>query len=131
MIQLIGKLSYQTNGSAGADLYSAHDIIIPARQVKLVSTAVFIKDPHPSNMYLDLRIRSSLPKKGLMLANGAGVIDSDYPGEILVPLYNFTDADVQINKDDRIAQIILANYYKLDIETKDNTRTGGFGSTGN
>ena len=79
--------------------------------------------------------RSSLgSKKGLAPANKVGVIDSDYRGEIKVPLFNQSKETQIISKNERIAQIIFTPYLKVNFqetdELDDTTRgTGGFGST--
>lgn len=81
--------------------------------------------------------RSSLPlKKGLMVANGVGVIDQDYCGEedeVGLQVFNFTQNDVKIEKGDRIAQglivpVAVANF--IEVDKMDQQSRGGFGSTG-
>ena len=74
-------------------------------------------------------------KKGVAPANKVGVIDSDYRGEIIVALYNHSDAAVTIEPGDRVAQIVLAPYITAAFnevqELSDTVRgDGGFGSTG-
>ena len=74
-------------------------------------------------------------KKGIGLVNSIGTIDSDYRGEIKVPLINFGTEDFTINDGDRIAQLVIAAYEKVDItvacELSDTERgDGGFGHTG-
>ena len=80
--------------------------------------------------------RSSNPgKKGLVMANSLGIIDSDYygnesnDGHFMYAYYNFFDHDVEIKKGDIIGQVIFAKYYKVDGDKAEGTRTGGFGST--
>jgi len=70
---------YQTSGSAGFDLSSLEEIIVPGQEMKLIPTGLIIHVPE--NHVLLLMARSSLfKKKGLILSNGVGVIDSDYCG---------------------------------------------------
>jgi len=80
--------------------------------------------------YMQLSVRSSLGKKGVMLANGIGVIDMDYKDSIRVLLHNSTKEPFAINEGDRIAQIALLEHktYLFEILT-DTVRDGGFGST--
>ncbi|MFA7589301.1 MAG: dUTP diphosphatase, partial [Acholeplasmataceae bacterium] len=98
-----------TTQSAGYDLASATDIIIPKNEVKLIPTGLKVKIP--SNEALFVFARSSLAlKKHLMMSNGVGVVDADYynnpnnEGEIFIPLYNFSSKDIEIKKGERIAQ---------------------------
>jgi dUTP pyrophosphatase len=86
---------------------------------------------------LEIYNRSSFPtKKGLMLANNVGIIDYDYydtletEGEILLPMWNFSNEDILIQMGDRIAQAKFCKYLTTDDDTADGERIGGFGSTG-
>ena len=81
--------------------------------------------------------RSSSPKKkGIVLANGIGIVDKDYynnennEGEIFFQFINITDEDVLIKKGDRIGQALFQKYYLSDNDEATGDRTGGFGSTG-
>ena len=74
-------------------------------------------------------------KQGVCLANGVGVIDSDYRGEIGVGLLNTSDADYTVSPDDRIAQLMVVPVVQpalTVVEELDDTQrgAGGFGSTG-
>ena len=83
-----------------------------------------------------LAARSSLHKKGLMLAHSVGIIDTDFAGnadEYMVPLYNFTDKPVSIEKGESLVQGLFKKYEKAEWEEVDdlgNETRGGFGSTG-
>lgn len=101
----------------------------------LVSTGVkcYMEDDD----VLDIYNRSSSPKKGLIVSNGVGVIDSDYvdnednEGEIFIQYFNFSLNDVTIEKGTRIAQGVFKKYLTVDNEEEiESTRTGGHGSTG-
>jgi dUTP pyrophosphatase len=124
-----------TRHSAGFDLASAVDVEIPARSIKLVGTGLVIAVP--AGHFLGVFARSSTPlKKGLMVANGVGVIDADYCGpedEIKIQLLNVTDAPVPIKKGDRLAQGVVLPCPRVEweevVEMSVPTR-GGFGSTG-
>ena len=127
-----------TSGSAGYDFESAVHITIPSGKVALIPTG--IKCKIDKGYYLLLALRSSIPmKKGLMLANGVGIIDSDYYGEdgaeneghIMFQVYNFTDHDVTIEQEERIGQGIFMKYYETEDDQATGDRAGrGFGSTG-
>ena len=88
--------------------------------------------------YLGLYNRSSNPKKlGLILANGVGVVDSDYydnpdnEGEIGFAFYNIFPWAIKIKKGDKLGQGIFHKFLKADNDDANNEREGGFGSTGN
>src|SRR5687768_2620462 len=97
---------YQTPGAAGFDLAASIDVVVEPGAVALVPTGVVIKVP--DGHFLGIFARSSTPlKRGLMVANGVGVIDQDYCGatdEVKVQVLNFTHSAVRIAKGDRIAQ---------------------------
>lgn len=124
----------ETAGAAGFDLAASADITIAPRSIALVPTGLIIRVP--DGYFLAIFARSSTPlKRGLIVANGVGVIDSDYSGpndEIKVQVYNLTDAPVDVKKGDRLAQGIFLQYAPPEWEEgepSDKTR-GGFGSTG-
>ncbi|HHT55340.1 MAG TPA: dUTP diphosphatase [Acholeplasma sp.] len=124
-----------TKYSAGYDLATIVDTEILPGEIKLVPTGLRAKIP--TSEVLLVFPRSSLAfKKGLMMSNGVGVIDSDYyhaenEGHISIPLYNFTKETVFINKGERLAQAVFTNYYKTTDEEENHTvRLGGFGSSG-
>lgn len=100
----------------------------------LVKTGVKAEMMH--NEFLMLCNRSSNPKKGLILANGVGIVDSDYygnpdnDGEIMFPFINIGNDTVEIRKGDKIGQGIFMKYQTTDDDMADGDRVGGFGSTG-
>ncbi|KAH0833708.1 deoxyuridine 5'-triphosphate nucleotidohydrolase [Fonsecaea monophora] len=136
---LIRKLSADastpTRGSAfaaGYDLYASKPITIPARGKALVSTDLSIATPEGT--YGRVAPRSGLAAKHF-IDTGAGVIDADYRGEVKVLLFNHGEADFQVNKGDRIAQLVLERIYTPEVVEVDNLEesvrgAGGFGSTG-
>jgi dUTP pyrophosphatase len=126
---------YQTSGAAGFDLASSIDMIIQPGEVALVPTGLVIEVP--AGHFLGIFARSSTPlKRGLMVANGVGVVDSDYCGatdEIRIEVLNFTAAPVTVARGDRLAQgVILAHARAVWREASPDARParGGFGGTG-
>lgn len=127
---------YQTENSAGVDIRASLDeeLVLKAGEFKLVSTGIYLEIP--SSYEVQIRARSGLSiKHGIGLVNGIGTIDSDYRGEIKVPLINFSKEDFTIENGMRIAQMVLSKYEKIDFEEVDELsdserRDGGFGSTG-
>jgi dUTP pyrophosphatase len=126
---------YETSGAAGFDLASNADMTIAPGEVTLVPTGLVIAVP-PGHV-LGVFARSSTPlKRGLMVANGVGLVDSDYCGpkdEIKIEVVNFTQAPVQVRKGDRLAQGVIMPFIRADWqeqETASAPSRGGFGSTG-
>ena len=124
----------QTKNSAGYDFYVASDTVIKARSIALIPTGV--KAYMEVDEVLKIYVRSSMPmKKGLTLANNVGIIDSDYfenpdnDGHIMIQVLNFSDNDILVKKNDRIAQGIFLKYLLTDDDTTNEERKGGFGST--
>lgn len=126
-----------TEGSAGMDLYACIDssITVNPNQIALVPTGIAIELPDNSAAAF-LYARSGLGiKHGICLANGVGVVDSDYRGEICVGLCNVSDKPYTIEPNERIAQMVIAPVILPSIvETGDLSDTqrgeGGFGSSG-
>jgi dUTP pyrophosphatase len=127
---------YQTEGSSGMDLCAATDntIIIPPLQRVFISTGIAIE--LPLGYEAQVRPRSGLSSKhGITLVNCVGTIDSDYRGEIIVPLINLSDSAYSIQPGERIAQMIISKYERVGIKevselSPSGRGTGGFGSTG-
>ena len=121
--------------SAGYDFYLPHDIKIEPHSKVLVWTDV--KAYMQEEEVLMLYVRSSIGiKKGLMLSNTTGVIDSDYysnesnDGNIGVSLFNYSDEVVELKKGERICQGVFINFLVADNGNSDKERIGGIGSTG-
>ena len=125
-----------TNGSAGMDLHACIDESIVLNPGERVFIKCGIAIGLPEGYAAFVFPRSGLGvKHGITLSNCVGVIDSDYRGEIMVALYNQSNIEQVIEKEERIAQFILMPYVKANFEeTQDLDETsrgcGGFGSTG-
>ena len=130
--------SYGTEFSAGADLYAlteSESVTVAPNETYLVHTGIAIEIPDGLAGFIFAR-SGLATKKGLAPANKVGVIDSDYRGEIMVPLYNHSGESRTVENGERIAQIVFMPYEKADFsEVSDlgNSKRdkGGFGSTGN
>jgi deoxyUTP pyrophosphatase len=140
----------KTNASAGYDFEAAESLIVPSIW-KVLAEKVFvgeatglkatliptgIKSYMLDDEYLQLSIRSGTAlKTGLILANGVGIVDSDYynnpdnEGHIMFSVHNLGFKDKLIKKGERIGQGLFLNYLKADDDMSDGVRTGGFGST--
>jgi dUTP diphosphatase len=127
--------AYGTDEAAGFDLAAAHDVRVAPGQIALVRTGLVIEVP--TGHFLGIFARSSTPlKRGLMIANGVGVIDPDYSGpndEVMVQVLNFTAADVVLKRGDRLAQAVVLPAPRVTWEEVSEIRQatrGGFGATG-
>jgi len=127
---------YETAGAAGFDLAASEDVVVPPGGIALVPTGLIIEVP-PGHL-LGIFARSSTPlKRGLMVANGVGVVDQDYCGprdEVKVQVLNVTQAPVAVARGDRIAQGLFLPVARADWnESAGPLRSasrGGFGATG-
>ena len=126
---------YESAQAAGFDLAAAEDMAIQPGEVALVPTGLVIEVP--PGMFLGIFARSSTPlKRGLMVANGVGVVDPDYCGpsdEVKIAVLNFTNDVAQVRAGDRIAQGILLPAARVEWEESEPGQAasrGGFGSTG-
>lgn len=132
--------SYGTEGSVGLDFPLQEDIYIPPQGTVKTSLGFVVKFP-PGTWGMVVP-RSSMAKKGIVLANTVGIIDTDYQGPndiIIAVLRNTTDNAVYLSKGDRIVQLILMPVikpvqYQVDffdtVEELEGESRGGFGSTG-
>lgn len=126
--------AYKTAGAVALDCAARVPITIAPKTMAMVPLNVCLK--MPAGHYLLMAGRSSLPKRGLMLATGVGIGDEDFCGnndEWHAPLYNYTDQPVNIEKGDRVTQIIIKPYEKVDLEEVDDLGEpdrGSFGTTG-
>lgn len=128
--------SYQTEHSSGMDLYSAsnEEIILKPSEYTLIPTNLIIEIPE--GYEAQVRPRSGLAlKHGITVLNSPGTIDADYRGEVKVLLINHGKNDFIVKFGERIAQMIIAKYEKVELESREElTETvrgaGGYGSTG-
>ena len=127
---------YATPASAGLDLRAniSETIILQPMERKLIPTGIFME--LPVGFEAQVRPRSGMAlKKGITVLNTPGTIDADYRGEIKVILVNLSNEPFTVNPGERIAQLVVARYEKVEwdeVEVLDETErgTGGFGSTG-
>jgi len=134
-VDYVPEPTYSTDGAAGMDLRAAikgAKTIKPGEVVK-VDTGLCISIPE--GYFGLLASRSGLGQAGIHLANGIGVIDSDYRGEVAVLLKNSSDEPFEITSSMRVAQLIIVPFAKAELhdmfELADTGRgVGGFGSTG-
>lgn len=128
----------KTKNSAGYDIEAAEDVMVPAFKAGMKPTLIKtgLKAYMQADEMLCLYNRSSNPgKKGLILANSVGIVDSDYygspdnDGHIMFAFFNFKDEDVEIKKGDCIGQGIFEKFLIADGDNAEGQRMGGFGST--
>ena len=130
--ELIPK--YQTQGSAGCDLYASDNYTIKPGRRGIVSTGLKIE--LPPGFEAQVRPRSGLAAKyGITVLNTPGTVDEDYRGEIKVILLNTGDEEFSISKGDRIAQLVFCRVFRGIFQPTENLSStdrgsGGFGSTG-
>ena len=123
---------HKTKGSAGADLVCAKTVAIQPSETVLVSNGAYVPSGLPKGIALLLMARSSIAyKKRLLLSNGVGLIDSDYPDEVKCMYTNLNTEPVTLECGERIAQLVPVQYVYGVFEIEDKERNGGFGSTGN
>ena len=128
--------TYGSEYAAGADLYSCNenDIVIKPGETVKIGTGLAMQ--LPNGFFGGIFARSGIAtKQGLRPSNCVGVVDSDYRGEIIVPLHNDSNEDQIVKPNQRIAQMILLNYTCMDFnEVNDLNKTirddKGFGSSG-
>jgi dUTP pyrophosphatase len=126
--------AYESEGAAGMDLRAAENAILKASERLLMPTGIAVAIP--SGFEIQVRPRSGLAvKHGVTVLNSPGTIDSDYRGEIKVPLINHGAADFVIKRGDRIAQMVMAPVVRAvlsEVEALTETARGdrGFGSSG-
>ncbi len=130
--------AYETTGSAGMDLRAAlpefEPVVLQPGERKLIPTGlkIALEPGHEAQV----RPRSGLAlKHGVTCLNSPGTIDSDYRGEVGVILINHGQIAFEIQRGERIAQMVIAPYAQAvmaEVEALDETArgAGGFGSTG-
>lgn len=128
--------NYETAGSAGMDIRAniPEPIWLEPMERRLVPTGLFIE--LPAGFEAQMRPRSGMAiKKGLTLVNSPGTIDSDYRGEIKLPVINLSQERQSIEPGERVCQMVIARYEQIRWETavelsETGRGAGGFGSTG-
>ena len=126
---------YKTDGSSGMDLMAnvEQTVKILPGEKKIISTGIMVAIPEQYE--IQIRPRSGLAaKNGISVLNTPGTIDADYRGEIKVILINLGKDIFQINKNDRIAQMIVCPIIKVELKEVESLPEtargeGGFGST--
>jgi dUTP pyrophosphatase len=127
---------YATPGSAGMDLKAntTEPIVLKPLERQLIPTGIHIQ--LPEGYEAQVRPRSGLAVKyGISIVNAPGTVDADYTGEIKVILINLSNENFVINPGERIAQLVVARYERVEwneVASLDETQRGegGFGSTG-
>ena len=130
---------YKTAGSAGFDLATADTVVIAPGGTVIVPTDLWMIIPEGYEG--QIRLRSSMYKRDVVMPNAPGTIDSDYRGQIFIPLRNLSQWDaVAFKKGERIAQMVIKEVPQIPLEflTSDQFASyqptsrgeGGFGSTG-
>ena len=127
----------KTKGAAAYDVEAAEDIVIPMYKpgIKPSLIPTGLKAYCQEDEWYMLVNRSSGPKKGFVMANSIGIIDSDYyenesnDGHFYFQYYNFSDHDLEVKKGDVIGQVIFQKFLVADNDNAEGIRTGGFGST--
>lgn len=129
--------SYSTPGAAGMDIRAylpLGAVTLKPGQRALIPTGLYIQ--LPQGYECQIRPRSGLAlNHGLSIVNAPGTVDADYRGEIAVILINLGQEDFVINDGERICQMVITTYTKVEWEEAthlDSTKreTGGFGHTG-
>lgn len=140
-VQIVNKSphelpAFQTVGSAGMDLraWLSYPVTLQPMERKLIPTGLYMA--LPIGYEAQIRPRSGLAiKRGLSLVNTPGTIDSDYRGEVMIPIINLSTEEQVIEDGERVAQMIIAKYERIDwkpVEELDYTErgAGGFGHSG-
>jgi dUTP pyrophosphatase len=135
-LQDIPLPAYATEGSSGMDVCAAvdHDVEIPSGETVLIPTGFIIELPQGHEA--QVRPRSGLAMKhGIGILNSPGTIDSDYRGEVKIILTNFGKKTFVVHRGDRIAQMIVAKYERVQWQESSSLEEsvrgeGGFGHTG-
>lgn len=131
-----GLPEYQTTGSAGMDIraWLPEPVTLKPLERRLIPTGLYIA--LPVGYEAQIRPRSGMAiKRGISLVNTPGTIDSDYRGEIMVPVINLSAEEQTLTDGERIAQMIIAEYQTISWEQSESldetTRgIGGFGHSG-
>jgi len=122
-----------TEGSVCYDVFSTKRILFSPNEKNMIHTGLVFEVPKGYGM--DIRPRSGLASRGLIILNSPGTLDSDYRGELLISCANISNRNILVDKGDRIVQIRLFKVIDLEFEEVEEISEtvrgkGGFGSTG-
>jgi dUTP pyrophosphatase len=126
--------TYATDGASGADLaYNGAEVRVAVGQTVLLTTGIRLEIPH--GFEGQIRSRSGLARRGIVVVNSPGTIDNDYRGEIKILLQNIGNAVLTVLPGDRIAQLVIcpvvqAIFHHVDELPLTDRGEDGFGSTG-
>ena len=131
-----GEPEYATSLSAGMDIRAdiAESVVLKPLQRAMIPTGLFVQ--LPEGYELKVRTRSGLAAKhGITVLNSPGTVDADYRGEIKVILVNLGSEPFEIKRGERIAQMVVARYERVEwlpseLLSETGRGEGGFGSTG-
>lgn len=127
----------KTKGSAGYDVYAylpQKSVVVPKGKIELIPTGLFLEIPE--NYEIEIRPRSGLSTKNyLLIPNSPGTIDSDYRGQLFIPMLNLSDSDFEVIHQMRIAQMFIRESFGIlwnetDSINSTDRNSQGFGSTG-
>jgi len=118
---------------AGLDLYAYEPYLLRSQEIGRIQTGIAVDIPSGYVGYVF--VRSGLSSRGILLANGTGVVDAGYHGELQVVLFNSRTRIYQVSKGDRVAQMVImpiptVKLKQVDAFAKSERGAGGFGSSG-
>lgn len=125
---------YQTAGAAAMDLSAREGRVVSPKSVEVFALNIALQ--LPKGHFGLMAARSSLWKRGLMLANNVAIFDEDFGGdgdEYQAALYNFTDQPVEVKRGDRVTQLIILPYDKIawnEVDVLGSPNRGAYGTTG-
>lgn len=128
--------SYQTAGASGMDLHAnlSEPVTLGPLERTLIPTGLYVEIPE--GFEGQIRARSGLSiKHGLTLINAIGTIDSDYRGELKIPMVNLSNESFTIEHGERVCQLVIMPFERVElreVEVLEESERGvkGFGSTG-
>jgi dUTP pyrophosphatase len=126
--------SYQSAGAAGMDVRAAEERMVQPGETALIPTGFSMEIP--VGYEAQIRPRSGLAAKhGITLLNSPGTIDHDFRGEVKIILTNLGHKPFFIHRGDRVAQMVIAKFERVEIEiveelSETERGSGGFGHTG-
>ena len=125
---------YKTDGSSGMDLSSTEEVTLQPLERKLIPTGLAIQLEQGFEAQIRPRSGTSI-KHGLTLINCVGTVDSDYTGQIFIPMVNLSNKPYTIQVGERVAQMVISTYSKANLVLVDELEKtergeGGFNSTG-